>query len=185
MIKFKCPKCGAEEFLVDKRNARVKCINCRKMYKWENEWKEFKRIKEIKSVARSIREAVSKKITRILETFETTGQIRKRLGIKKIKKKELKIPKIPTFEEHLQKLGYTKKDIEKLKHEGLKLKWGALIKKLKEKGYVEIKANEHYGSLRGKDVIKFAHRDLKKLGIKTRVKYHNYGGTIYLDKEVV
>ena len=150
------------------------------MYKWENEWKEFKRIKEIKSVARSIREAVSKKITRILETFETTGQIRKRLGVKKIKIKKPKKKKKITPEEHYY--GWVREAIEVDK---LYSKWAGVIEELKRKGYYEVDANAHYGSLRGKDVIKFAHRDLKKLGIKTRVKYHNYGGKLYLDKEVM
>lgn len=172
MIKFRCPNCGEEEFLVDKRNARIKCINCRKMFKWENGWKEFKRIKEIKAIVRGIREAISKKVTRIIDTFETTGQIRKRLGVKKIK---IKKPK-PKKERKI--IIVNKPDKTK---DMLFTKWMDLIEELNEKGYYEVDANTHYGSLRGKDIIKFAHRDLKKLGIKTKVKYHNYGGTIYLE----
>jgi len=159
MLKFEC-RCGNREFFVNRRYAIVQCTNCKKKFQWKDAWKQMKLKDKVKVFRKTIAEITSKPVQIILET---TGQIRKTLGIQKIKKKKpiskkkIKIEKKP-------------RDVEK-ELERIVKRWDWLIEQLYKEGSVHISKNEHFGSLRGKSIAKEAHRKLKRVGIKTRVNY--------------
>lgn len=105
---------------------------------------------------------------------ETTGEILKKLGIKreKIKKPEqihVKLEQKPPIPEQ--------KPL-KLEH-----KWGPLIEWLKNHptNYtLKINKNWHYGKIRGSDILIAARRDFKRMGIDVEVKLMGDYGTIRL-----
>jgi len=151
----------------------VQCQNCKQRYVYSDEgWKELKLSKEVaKVIKRTYQEAV-KKIELLLET---TGQIRKRLGVKKEKKR--KIGSKPKFIADLKKQNF---DFTVNK---IKAKWRPIIAQLTATGSFTVSGDTHYGSLRGRDILKHAKRDLKKIGINTKIIFDdNYGGTLEVVK---
>ena len=72
-----------------------------------------------------------------------------------IKKKTIEIPKIE------------KRDLTR---EKIIAKWKPLLEILEKEGEIAIDSNFHYGGLRGYDVATKLKKDLKKIGIKTKIK---------------
>jgi len=113
-----------------------------------------------------------------IDTFrpETLGEMRKRLGLGygKVKvRKDLAGPaELPTISEG----------------EGAELKrmecfWLSMNRRLKEDGSVKIGHNEHYGSLRGVDILIAAKRDFKRMGIPVEVQLCGSYGYIILKED--
>lgn len=106
----------------------------------------------------------------ISDVIETTGQIRKRLGVEKVKIKK------PQSKKEIQLKLPVRKVSERSK---ILAKWSSVINELKTKGYYQVSKNDHFGSLRGRDILKHAKRDLNKIGIKTKILFDdNHGGKL-------
>ena len=168
MRKMKCSKCGNKTYFVDTRSKQVKCQGCWQVFVFhEGRWEEFKRIKAVK---RMIRARVIKPVKFVFESArETIGQLRKRLGYKKIKKTEFR--KNPIEKEIIVFDEASDVGIRLLKHT-----WRHELKELKKNKMIVVGCNEHKGKLRGPHIAKAAHRDFKALGIKTKVSPHGKRG---------
>ncbi|MHA1852537.1 MAG: hypothetical protein ACTSUF_03410 [Candidatus Heimdallarchaeaceae archaeon] len=96
------------------------------------------------------------------------GELFKKLGI--------------SYEKPKRQRGVKEVELSKVKEDKteqiLYNKWQPFIRLLEEQGTVYISKNEYYGSLRGKDIIRFAKKDLKRLGYKVDVKLRDYDGYI-------
>jgi len=101
---------------------------------------------------------------------ETTGEILKRLGIKREKKRKPKPPK--------KKIEIKKPKPEKPKYSTLE----PLIQDLLSKGELYIDRNMHWGKLRGKDIARALKRELKRRGIEFEVKYGDYDATVKIKR---
>jgi len=170
MRKMKCRKCNSVSFYANPKANMIQCQKCKQRYIYSNgKWIEFSMSKEIVRIARKIYEDAKKKIELVLET---TGQIRKRLGIKKVKKPKQK----PVKRKLLLQPDTSKQDHAA---ERIKAKWRPIIAQLNSFGSYRVTGNTHYGALRGRDILRHAKRDLRKIGIKTKLTFDdNYGGTI-------
>ena len=98
-------------------------------------------------------------------TVETTGQILKRLGIKREKRKKVKPKKV--FE-------LKKPKEEKPRYSILE----PLIKELFSKGELYIDRNMHYGKLRGKDIARALAKELRRRKIEYDIKMDDYDAHI-------
>lgn len=98
-------------------------------------------------------------------TIETTGQILKRLGIKREKRKIAK----PKKELVLKKVEKEKERISTLE---------PLIQELLTKKELFINRHLHYGRLRGKDIARALAKELKRKGIKYELKMDDYDAFI-------
>lgn len=98
-------------------------------------------------------------------TIETTGQILKKLGIKREKRKKVKPKKV---------LELKKPEPEKKKPSMLE----PLIQELLNKEELYIDRNMHYGKLRGKDIARALAKELKRKGIKYELKMDDYDAFI-------
>jgi hypothetical protein len=98
------------------------------------------------------------------------GEMFRRLNIgykKPIKPKEIKAIRLAVVKDDNTK--------ELLFH-----KWQSLIGRLEREGRVFISRNEHYGGLRGRDILRFAKRDLRRLGYDVEVKFGDYDGYMWI-----
>jgi hypothetical protein len=62
----------------------------------------------------------------------------------------------------------------------LRKRWRPFINILKERGPIHVSKHDHYGSLRGRDILRFAKKDLRRLGYSVKIKPKGYGGDIWL-----
>jgi len=156
--RLKC-YCGSESFEVSRDAKHIRCVNCRVHYRWNQEsWKKVEPKKRLLAAARHI---IQKPIER---TFETLGALRKRLGYRKILKRELEEKK----KEPLRAILKVDK-ISSLEIEHLKRKWKSEIKALESGKGLIIGCNEHKNRLRGRHIAEAMKRDLKRFGIKSKV----------------
>jgi len=168
--KLEC-ECGNKTFFIDKNRAIAKCSKCFKKYDYNGEqW-----IKSPSALKKLIGFFFKRIKPKKIEPYkapepETIGEFRKRIGVKKEKKKKKPVKK---------KIELVKPKPSKEKW-FLYAKWFDLIYRLKKQGVIEFKNNDHYGDLRGKDIVRIAHRDLNKLGIKTKTSFYGSGGKLYL-----
>jgi len=98
-------------------------------------------------------------------TVETTGQIFKRLGIKREKIRKVKPKKV---------IEIKKPKPEKPKYSTLE----PLIQELLSKGELYIDRNMHYGKLRGKDIARALAKELKRRKIEYDMKMDDYDAVI-------
>ncbi len=147
----------------------IQCQNCKQRYIYSNGgWIEFSIRKEIVRIAKKIYKDAKEKVKLVLET---TGQIRKRLGIKKEKKR--KVISKPKLIVDLKKQNFD------FTVSRIKAKWRPVIAQLNSFGSYKVTGNTHYGALRGRDILKHAKRDLNKIGIKTKITFDDdYGGIL-------
>ena len=170
MHRLKC-ECGSESFRVNRRCSTVQCLGCFKSYDWNGE--AWVLLKKKTQAVRLVKSIVFKPVEIV---YETIGQIRKRLGIKKIRKRDKPLAIATEMQrmarEIMDQTEYTLSQGERreLKLKRLFTRWQPYISRLKEKE-IFIDANEHFGSLRGRDIARAAHRDLARLGIKTRLTF--------------
>ena len=159
MLKFFC-KCGSQEFKVNRRHGMLQCRSCGQRYIWkEKAWQEFNM--SVRDVIREFCFNPPKKF--IEETAETMGQWMERHGITREKKPLVKIKKEISFPPPGRKGGFTDRHFRK--------KWAHVIQFLEVGKPFTFSKNSHYGKLRGRDIAKAAHRDLRRIGIETRLKF--------------
>lgn len=101
--------------------------------------------------------------------METTGQILKRLGIKREKRRKVKSKKA---------LEIKKPKPEKPKYSVLE----PLIQELMSKRELYIDRNMHYGKLRGKDIARALAKELKRRGIEYEIKWGDYDAYIKIER---
>ena len=103
-------------------------------------------------------------------TVETTGEILKRLGIKREKRRRKKpVRKI---------LETIKPEPEKPRYTFLE----PLIEEILTKGELYIDRNMHYGRLRGKDIARALVRELKNRNVEYEVKWGDYDALIKIKR---
>lgn len=171
MLNFYCD-CDCRVFRANRRVSMIQCVKCNKRYIWKNgAWKEFQTWKEAKKLVRKV---VKKFITNppkafIEEQTESMGQWFKKHGIKRGKKAPEEKPLVEKF---LEKSALQKQAAQKLQEKRtLEKKWAEAIVLLRMKKKVVFDKHQHKGKLRGRHIAKAAHRDLQKLGIKTRLTF--------------
>lgn len=126
---------------------------------WANFWMKLKELKAKRDL----------EYEEMMRKPETTGEILKRLGIKR-EKPVIKAEKPETIT-----------TIRVEKHSGLFNKWEPFLKRLYDNdGMLKINKNEYYGKIRGMDILIEARKDFKRLGIKAEVKLMGDYGTIRL-----
>jgi len=97
--------------------------------------------------------------------METTGEILKRLGIKREKRRKKPVRKI---------LEIIRPEPEKPKYSVLE----PLIQELMSRGELYIDRNMHYGRLRGKDIARALERELKRRNVEYEIKWGDYDAVI-------
>jgi len=107
------------------------------------------------------------------ERPETTGEILKKLGIKREKiirpeQIHIKLEQKPPIPEQI--------------HIKLEQKWGPLIERMKTHPHeiLKVTKNSYYGKIRGMDILLEARKDFKRLGIEAEFKLMGDYGTIRL-----
>jgi len=135
------------------------------------EWEEAKRrairkFEEMREKYRMVNKPIEwRKVDFPEIKIERTGEILRRLGIKRLKirkqklKKEIKLKPIKPRKEKLSTLE-------------------PLIEELMEKGELEFSRNMHYGKLRGKDIAKALAKELKRRNIKFQLELDDYDAKI-------
>jgi len=157
MRRFKCD-CGSEKFRVNRDRAVVQCLACFRSFSWETGlWTVFSRKKQAIKLFKRV-------VCRPVEVVqESLGALRKRLGYRKILKRELK----KTEPEDFIVFG----DVSDAEVVKVRRTWNKYVKELKEKKIILIGCNEHHGKLRGRHIAKALSRDLKSLGFKTKLTW--------------
>ena len=102
-------------------------------------------------------------------TMETTGEILKRLGIRRERRRKPKPKKVL--------------EIRKPKPEGPRYSiLEPLIEEILTKGELYIDRNMHYGRLRGKDIARALVRELKNRNVEYEVKWGDYDALIKIKR---
>ena len=143
----------------------------RRKEKEEKEWEEtrrraIRRFEEMREKHRTVSKPIMWKKMEYPELkVERTGEILRRLGIRRIKirkqkpRKEIKLKPVKPRKER-------KSTLE------------PLIQELLEKGELKFTRNMHYGKLRGKDIAKALAKELKRRNIKFVLELDDYDAKI-------
>lgn len=170
MLKFFCD-CGSEVFEVNRRCSAVQCVSCRKKFALvEDRWEQLKVSlpEKILDKAQTTFEYLSNTAG---DSVETMGSWLKRHGIVRGKK-----PKISFSTPELPRIIYGEEAIEQAQ---LTQKWNFVISQLNVRGKFFFGKNMHFGQLRGRNIAVLAHRDLKKIGYQTKLKFvANYAAVL-------
>lgn len=151
----------------DKRIERKKEIERQERLRRLIEEEEKRREEHRKRTAELMKSLnrVVEKAQKLPEKIETTGEILKRLGIKKERRKKARKKKVI--------------ELKKVKEEKeIPSFLEPLIDEFVEKGEIYIDKNMHYGRLRGKDIARALVKELKKRNIDFEVKYGDYDAKI-------
>lgn len=106
-----------------------------------------------------------------LEKPESTGEVLKRLGIKREKVK-IDHSDISKF-----KAARTiKPTCDKKKQ--LEIMWKPILDRLLKGETIKIEKNDYFGKIRGAHILTEARKDMKRLGYNVEVKLKGHGGTI-------
>jgi hypothetical protein len=154
----------------------IRCTQCCTRYTFSGaRWYEFRMPKKevAKEFCAVVYDEAAKLSEKVFELPETMGQWMKRHGIKR-EKRARKQPMKASVE--IFSTPRTKSvDIEnRIRH-----RWAEPLSALCCKKRFVFGKNVHFGKLRGRDAAKICHRDLKRIGISTRLKFtKNYSGTL-------
>lgn len=157
MRKFECA-CGSREFYANPKTNMVQCTGCRQRFMWEGSWVKFDVVKNFKKQAS---EFVNARIKYVKVFVEDPVQFVKKHWVKK-----KKVPQKEFLLDNKEDHEKAQKVLQKMK---IMKRWKSLIKQLEEKKVMAFGKNDHYGSVRGKAIVLEAHKDLNKIGIKTRI----------------
>ena len=176
MLKLNC-SCGSENFNVSRTKTFTRCSSCFKKFEFkEGSWIEYKfslkKLLNLKFISEIYNFKKGKAI--VEDEIESTGSWLKRHGITRERKTKLVI-----FNEKL-KVKSNKLSDDAIKKASLMTKWTPVISELNVKGFVSFNRNQHFGKLRGRDVAKIAHRDLRLIGYPTRLSFtDNFGAVLF------
>jgi len=167
-MKKQACKCGCRDFNIDRENPRrVSCVSCNQRYTWNG--KEFVATKKIK--------AIIQEVERILgldwkpepvkpETYGETAAdkefkellLREKKAARARPKKEKKPPLLSLAAPSKKRMRWAKC-------------WRDYLAYVVEEGIVRVEDYEHVGKIRGKHILKEAHRRIKRLGYKSRINF--------------
>ncbi len=170
MRRMQC-KCDGEWFKANPRRGMIQCTDCKQRYIWGKEqWEEFN--PTAKQFAKEVIERFVFKPPRkfIQEMSETMGQWMKRHGITRVKKPKVKTKKEISIPSPERAGSFTDRHFRK--------KWSDVIFCLNQRGKYRFIKHAHRGKLRGRDIAKAAHRDLRRIGIETRLKFIKNGEAV-------
>ena len=175
MLKFSC-SCGGETFRANRRFNMLQCCNCSKRFIWEEGvWAEFRTWKEVRKLAiGTLKQTVEVPKQFVKEQVESMGAWLSRHGITKERPGKIR-------KQTLRQLAKKSKG-DALIMTQLRRKWYPIISIIKKNGSITFNPQSHIGKLRGNHIAKVAHRDLKRLGFKTRLKFENDKSTLELVK---
>ena len=173
MRRMKC-NCGSVHFKINPKDRMAQCSSCSQRYSWwekEGGWKEFK-ITKIQRLVEICSES----------TILSPGAIK---YIDWIDAK-LRHPKREKYLKGLENLANIamEEPISLKKMQGLSIekriryRWKTEIITLLDHGIIEFGKNEHKGKLRGKNIAKIFHTDLKRIGIKTKLSFKGMKGIV-------
>jgi len=142
----------------------AKCVLCGSRVIWKDDcWKSFNLVKNVFVDFRVCPKKCVKSFG--VSIGESIGEWRKRLGIKRIKKKN----KVLVSEE---KVILEKENLRlELEKKQLESRWASALVMFRSEGVVSWGRCEHFGKLRGKHIAIVFNRDLKKLGISSRLRF--------------
>lgn len=179
MKKFKC-KCGGREFNIDQANpGRVTCVKCVQSYTWDG--LSFLPTTKIKKILQEVEKLFGRERTPepILPVVygETTCE-------KEFKAKLLAERKAARKRKHLTRVIYPDEPLTLKKMQGMSIeeriryRWHDEITRLLFYGTVEFGKHEHKGKLRGVHIARTFHQDLKRIGLKTKLKLKDQRGMV-------
>lgn len=169
MRRMRC-KCGSEQFKIHPKDRMVQCCRCSQRYSWweePEEWREFNMTSKdvIKEFCLNTPKKVISDLSRATKDFiEVTVRHPKR---EKIERKPEKIKPL------------TLKKMESMNVESrIRYRWHDELTRLLFYGTVEFSKHEHKGKLRGKNIAKAFHTDVKRIGLKTRLNFKGMTGIV-------
>ena len=170
MRRFSC-ECGSHEFKANPSINMIQCWTCGQRYTWEGKWKKFNTT--AKDVIRDFCFNPPK------EFIENVSKAMKDLWPKVKHPKREKtlmelIPKVK-FPRNMEYITAKKESIEL---RNLRKKWAPELKIMKRHDKVTFDDYAHKGKLRGKHMAKAFHSDVKKLGLKTRLRFVKDKGVV-------
>lgn len=152
------------------------CLRCGKV---KPEWKEIARmalnvvykLAEFWKEVRELKEKRDREYEEMVEEPETTGQILKRLGVRRERIKRKETPENKFKHPRIIKPTHDKK-------KRMRRMWKPLLDRLLKGETVRIDKNDYFGKIRGADILREARKDLKRLGYNVEVRLKGHGGTI-------
>jgi len=172
MIKFNC-SCGNRTFTVDEKNAgRIVCDSCGKHYFWNGKaFQETTRLQKVISMVKSILRIEKKPVK--LEPKEF-GEA---LTEKPVKVKRKHLPQ-KTAEKYMVPYKTQPK-----RHISWCKPWHDFVLSVVKRKCVYVGKHEHVGGIRGKHIIKEAHRRFNFLGLKSAADFKRNSISFLDDKE--
>lgn len=163
MKRLQC-KCGSERFNVDKHSTALRCARCFQKYWWKDNtgWTEIALYTEAKQ------KIVQTLISTVNKPFEWADYI-----LHHPKHKKAKVA-FNLGSDEFPVVRTKSPDIEKHIRAG----WNAEIKFLDRGEKLFFSNYAHKGRLRGKDIAKTCHRDLARVGIKTKIAFFDDGASL-------
>lgn len=173
MRRMQC-KCGSEKFNADKHSTALRCVICFQRY-W---WKDNSGWTEITLYAEAKQRIVQTLISTVNKPFEWAENI---LHHPKHEKKSAEKPaaKYRSYASPTYGIITESHFIE----ERIRAGWKEEIKLLDHGEKLYFPNHAHKGRLRGKDIAKTCHRDLTRIGLKTKISFDDDGASLEIQHD--
>jgi len=165
-MKKQVCKCGSRDFNIAKENpGRIACARCRQTYAWDG--KEFAATTKIKRILQEIELFFKAGEKPAAVKPEVYGETASEKEFKKLLLKEKKAARARPKEEKKPPL---QPSVAPRRMRWARI-WKEYIAYVINRGIVRVEDREHVGKIRGKHILKEAHRRITCLGHKSRVKF--------------
>ncbi len=178
MKRFKCV-CGNDSFKANPDSNMIQCWVCGQRYFWgitSVKWCEFNLSAKdrIRDFCFNPPKEFIENVSKACKDLWPTPKLRhpKRDVLKRLEPFKAS--------DYGKPIDYYEK--KKIKEEHLKAKWNFEIIAIRQNYKLLFPHQYHKGKLRGKNIAKACHRDLKRLGIKTRLKFEGNKGIVEVVK---